>query len=204
MAMTDGVDNALPGIFGDGSRTPFADLLDHARASDVIVLPVYLDTEREEVQRHRSTASAYSLAREQLTQLAYAVIANAGYTFKDTWGTPRLAAEFDYSSGDEDPFDDKHQTLDNLYPTNHKFYGYMDFFSLQNVQDIRMIFQIKPAPRLSVGVEGHAFWLASTSDSFYNVGGVARGAGRGEGGGRHEGEQSKCSHGSPQVPTTGA
>jgi VWFA-related protein len=70
VAMTDGVDNALPGIFGEGSRTPFADLLDHARASDVIVLPVYLDTEKEEVQRHRSTASAYSLAREQLTQLA--------------------------------------------------------------------------------------------------------------------------------------
>jgi len=70
VAMTDGVDNALPGIFGDGSRTTFADLLDHARGSDVIVLPVYLDTEREEVQRHRSTASAYSLAREQLTQLA--------------------------------------------------------------------------------------------------------------------------------------
>ena len=70
VAMTDGVDNALPGIFGDGSRIPFADLLDHARASDVIVLPVYLDTEKEEVQRHRSTANAYSLAREQLTQLA--------------------------------------------------------------------------------------------------------------------------------------
>jgi VWFA-related protein len=70
VAMTDGVDNALPGIFGDGSRIRFADLLDHARASDVIVLPVYLDTEKEEVQRHRSTASAYSLAREQLTQLA--------------------------------------------------------------------------------------------------------------------------------------
>ena len=70
VAMTDGVDNALPGIFGDGSRIPFADLLDHARASDVIVLPVYLDTEKEEVQRHRSTANAYSLAREQLRQLA--------------------------------------------------------------------------------------------------------------------------------------
>ncbi len=70
VAMTDGVDNALPGIFGEGSRTLFADLLDHARASDVIVLPVYLDTEKEELQRHRGTASVYRLAREQLTQLA--------------------------------------------------------------------------------------------------------------------------------------
>jgi hypothetical protein len=113
--------------------------------------------------------------QSRLEQQAYAVIAQAGYTFKDTWGTPRLGLEYDYSSGDDDPFDGKHQTLDNLYPTNHKFYGYMDFFSLQNLQDVRMIFQIKPVPRLSVAIEGHAFWLANTSDSFYNVGGVARG-----------------------------
>ena len=31
----------------------------------------------------------------------------------------------------------KHETFDNLFPTNHKFYGYMDFFSLQNIQDVR-------------------------------------------------------------------
>jgi len=101
--------------------------------------------------------------------MAYAVVAQGGYTFKDAWGTPRLGLEFDYSSGDDNPFDDKHQTLDNLYPTNHKFYGYMDFFSLQNVQDLRMIVQIKPTSRLSVAIEGHAFWLANTHDSFYNV-----------------------------------
>lgn len=111
----------------------------------------------------------------QLDQMAYAAIVQGGYTFKEAWGTPRLGVEFAYSSGDKDPFDDKHQTLDNLYPTNHKFYGYMDFFSLQNVQDLRLIFQIKPTPRLSLAIEGHAFWLANTSDSFYNVGGVARG-----------------------------
>jgi hypothetical protein len=113
--------------------------------------------------------------QERLTQQAYAAILQGGYTFKDAWGTPRLGLEYDYSSGDKDPFDDKHQTLDNLYPTNHRFYGYMDFFSLQNMQDIRSIFQIKPVPRLSLAIEGHVFWLANTHDSFYNVGGVARG-----------------------------
>jgi hypothetical protein len=111
----------------------------------------------------------------KLDQMAYAVIVQGGYTFKDLWGTPRLGLEFDYSSGDKDPFDDQHQTLDNLYPTNHKFYGYMDFFSLQNMVDLRMIFTIKPTPRLSIAIEGHAFWLANTHDSFYNVAGVARG-----------------------------
>ena len=70
VVMTDGVDNALPDVFGPGSRTSFDELLNLVRESDVIILPVYLDTEKEEVKRHRSRASAYALAREQLTQLA--------------------------------------------------------------------------------------------------------------------------------------
>jgi VWFA-related protein len=70
VVMTDGVDNALPGIFGEGSKKTFAELLERVRASDVVLFPVYLDTEKEEVKRHRSTAMAYAMARESLTQLA--------------------------------------------------------------------------------------------------------------------------------------
>lgn len=70
VVMTDGVDNALPGIFGEGSKTTFAELLERVRASDVVLFPVYLDTEKEEVKRQRSTAMAYAMARESLTQLA--------------------------------------------------------------------------------------------------------------------------------------
>jgi VWFA-related protein len=70
VVMTDGVDNALPDVFGDGSKIPFATLLGRVRSADVIVFPVYLDTEQEEVRRHRSPASAYALARENLAQLA--------------------------------------------------------------------------------------------------------------------------------------
>ena len=51
----------------------------------------------------------------------------------------------------------------------------MDFVSLQNIHDARGIVQIKPHPQVSLAVEGHGFWLANTHDSFYNVGGVARG-----------------------------
>ena len=68
--MTDGVDNALPGIFGEGSKTPFAELLERVRAADVVLFPVYLDTEKDEVKRNRSTAMAYAMARESLAQLA--------------------------------------------------------------------------------------------------------------------------------------
>jgi VWFA-related protein len=70
VVMTDGVDNALPDVPGPGSTTSFGSLLEIVGASDAIVLPIYLDTEREMVKQHRATATAYALARQQLAQLA--------------------------------------------------------------------------------------------------------------------------------------
>ena len=69
VVMTDGVDNALPGVYGDGSKTTFDQLLENVRRLDTIVMPVYLDTERE--ANPRSTPpGAYSMARDQLAMLA--------------------------------------------------------------------------------------------------------------------------------------
>ena len=118
----------------------------------------------------RAGAPSYRLDHQ-----AMAFIANVGYTFPDCPATPRLALEYAYGSGDSDPRDGSHGTFDNLYPTNHKFYGYADFASLQNLHDIRPILTLKPTARLSVALEGHLFWLADSSDSFYNVAGVPRG-----------------------------
>ena len=70
VVMTDGVDNALPDIPGPGSTTSFEHLLEIVRGSDAIVLPIYLDTEREMLKQHRATATAYAQARQQLAQLA--------------------------------------------------------------------------------------------------------------------------------------
>src|SRR6266481_4394374 len=44
--MTDGVDNALGGG-GEGSEISFADLLEAVRNSDELIIPIYLDTERD-------------------------------------------------------------------------------------------------------------------------------------------------------------
>jgi VWFA-related protein len=72
VVMTDGVDNALPDVFGPGSQTSFDQLLQIVRTSETIVFPIYLDTEDEEVKRHRTPRSTFALAREQLGQLAEA------------------------------------------------------------------------------------------------------------------------------------
>jgi len=69
IVMTDGVDNALPDVFGDGSLTTFEELTQVVRGADTIVLPIYLDTEKE--ANLRSTPkSAYVMARQQLALLA--------------------------------------------------------------------------------------------------------------------------------------
>ena len=110
-----------------------------------------------------------------LEHLAYAIFVGGGYTFMETPYTPRFGIEYNLGSGDSDPTDDKHETFENLFPTNHKFYGYMDFFSLQNIHNVRLTSSIKPLPRLTLQAEYHAFWLFDTSDNMYAVNGARRG-----------------------------
>ena len=112
---------------------------------------------------------------ERLEHEAYMTILQGGYTFSESWATPRLGLEYSHGSGDSNPRDGKHETFENLFPTNHKFYGYMDFFSLQNIHDVRGIIQAKPHSRVSMAIEVHGFWLADTHDNFYNVNGAPRG-----------------------------
>ena len=113
----------------------------------------------------------------RLDHEAFAFMANAGYTFEEVFGRPRVALEYAFASGDSSATDNNHGTFDNLYPTNHRFYGYADYLSWQNIHDLRGIFQIKPHPQVSLALEGHLFWLADTADSLYNVGGGARSGG---------------------------
>ena len=117
---------------------------------------------------------AATATSKRLTQDAYMFIAQGGYTLSDVWATPRLGLEFDYSSGDDNSTDGTHGTFDNLFPTNHKFFGSMDMFSLQNIEDLGVNLTLKPTSRMSVAFMGNAFWLADTHDNFYTVTGGTR------------------------------
>jgi Ca-activated chloride channel family protein len=72
IVMTDGVDNALPDVPGDGSVTRYQQLLGIVREADAIVLPIYLDTEAEMLREHRwfGVEETFAIARRQLSQLA--------------------------------------------------------------------------------------------------------------------------------------
>ncbi len=97
-----------------------------------------------------------------------------GYTVDFQW-QPRLAFEFDYASGDHDASDTDRETFDNLYPTNHIHYGYMDRVSLQNLNDYRLQFGVKPTSKLDLQTDLHLIYLDTAKDSLYNAGrGVTR------------------------------
>jgi hypothetical protein len=110
----------------------------------------------------------------RLDQRAFAAHVAGGYTFTDACGSPRVGLEYNYSSGDSNPNDHTHETFDNLFPTNHKFYGYMDFFSWQNMHNARLATTIRPLKKLILTGDYHAFWLADTHDYFYQVNGLPR------------------------------
>lgn len=59
---------------------------------------------------------------------AFLVALQLGYAFPDVTAAPVLTAGVDYLSGDDDPDDGTVKVFDTLYATNHKFYGFMDFF----------------------------------------------------------------------------
>lgn len=119
--------------------------------------------------RFKSTSTSASL-----DQNAFAAHAAGGYTFAEAPTKPRVGLEYNYASGDSDPTDGEHGTFDNLFPTNHKFYGYMDFVSWQNIHDLRATASLKPLPPLLLTADVHGFWLADANDYFYTVGGAPR------------------------------
>ena len=100
--------------------------------------------------------------------------ARAGHTWENLKWKPRLGLEYSFASGDTDPNDDKDESFLNLFPTNHKFSGYMDFFARKNIHNPVGSLKFAPAPKLTVRLDGHGFWLASNEDAWYRANGVAQ------------------------------
>jgi VWFA-related protein len=108
--MSDGVDNALPGVPGDGSDITFNELFDRVQESDTVIFPIYLDTEAEaSMQYGQMMTMAYSMARKQLQELAEA-----------TGGTMFYAGRVEDLEGRYDEVAAALRTIYSLgyYPTN--------------------------------------------------------------------------------------
>ncbi len=104
---------------------------------------------------------------------AFAAHIGGGYNFQCLW-SPRLFAEYNYASGDHNPTDGNIETFQNLFPTNHPYYGYMDLFSWQNMHNPELSLKVKPCKQVGLETNFHWFWLANTNDAWYRANGTTR------------------------------
>lgn len=88
---------------------------------------------------------------------------NANYTFYANM-KPTIGAQIDYTSGDDNSFDDDYKTYASLYGTGHKFFGYMDYFvNMVNdtyglgITDIVCKVGINPVDPLKINLHFHIF-----------------------------------------------
>ena len=116
-------------------------------------------------------ATDLNSARFDLSALALHLA--GGYTAQELPWKPRFGLEYDYASGDSDPADRNSESFQNLFPSNHDKYGFMDEFSWRNIHDLRFQANARPAKKLDLEFDFHAFWLADTHDFWYRSNGIS-------------------------------
>ncbi len=114
-------------------------------------------------------------AKKQQDVSAFMVTGAVGYTF-DIQQKPRVAIGYDYLSG-QAPDDTDYKVFDTLFATNHKFYGFMDYFlnipvhtGGAGLQDLMLKFQIIPHKKVTLKVDFHQFLSAQTVENMNSYG----------------------------------
>lgn len=96
---------------------------------------------------------------------AFAAHAQLGYSFGDEWNT-RLAAMFNYATGDEDPTDRSDERFDPLFGAPFTLFAQSGLFDWENMISPSLYLSLKPTPRLRLEGFYRSFWLESDTDAF--------------------------------------
>ncbi len=70
VVLTDGVDNSISATYPMPSRVTFDQVLHKVQESGLLIFPIYLDTEKENVSQDIELPESYNIARKQLGALA--------------------------------------------------------------------------------------------------------------------------------------
>jgi len=84
---------------------------------------------------------------------------------------PRLAAGYNYATGDKKASDSVNNTFVPLYQSTHYGYGLADFFRWQNMEEVFFQVSANPGKRLNLLGGVNFFRLPSVNDSWYGSAG---------------------------------
>jgi hypothetical protein len=102
---------------------------------------------------------------------AWAMTGGAAYEFQSVPARPRVFAQYDFASGNNNPSDGVHRTFDTIYPTAHDRFGIVDQFGWQNIRSWRTGATVIPHRRLTLTAQYLDFRVATANDAVYNTSG---------------------------------
>ena len=102
---------------------------------------------------------------------AWAYALEAGYQLPRLPAAPWLRIGINRTSGDDDPFDDQHDTFFQLLPTP-RTYAQLPFYNLMNLQDVFASFVLRPHEIVTVRTDYHWLRVTEGRDLWYSGGGA--------------------------------
>jgi hypothetical protein len=105
---------------------------------------------------------------------AYSLATEGGYNFEQVMFKPRAFVGFDIASGDRHA-GGRMETFDQMFPSGHTFFGYIDFIGRQNIIDLHPGFDFtlmekhRLVEKLTLRSEYHQFWRQSVNDVIYDT-----------------------------------
>jgi hypothetical protein len=105
---------------------------------------------------------------------ALAVTIGLGRTWSDRPLQPTLWIYNDYASGTDHPeTNQRRHTFNQLFPSGHSYFGYLDQVGRQNIDDINLQLSVRPTKWNTTLLQAHFFYLDSATDALYNAQGNA-------------------------------
>jgi hypothetical protein len=85
----------------------------------------------------------------------------------------RLAAQYNYASGDPNSTSYHIGTFDQLYPSDHNKFGFADLFGLENIKNAQASAEWRATSKISLTAQFGDDRLATVGDSVYSGSGTA-------------------------------
>jgi len=131
-------------------------------------LGVYLAGKLGALSHEIEAAYQMGSMSEDVDIAAYMFTANLNYKLNAKYN-PVIGAGVDYLSGDDGEDESKYKVFNTLYATNHKFYGFMDYFLNlpvhtygKGLMDMQGKLAVKPCEKFGLAAAFHLF--SSTAD----------------------------------------